>query len=131
MSRNYFTEQELNPKGHPLSDEVKANLAELARRVSLVREEFAAPMVVTSGFRSEQDQRRIYKNATRVPLGSMHLVGCAVDIADRDGQLAEFVTSHVALLEKAGLWCEDVTKTRGWVHFQLRPPRSGSRFFLP
>lgn len=131
MSAVYFTIKELNPRGRELSPEHEANLRELIRKLSIFREAYGEPMTVTSGFRSVEDQRRIYKNAARVPMGSAHLKGCAVDIADRDGSLAAYCIANIALLERAGLWCEDTTRTRGWVHFQAYPPVSGSRFFLP
>lgn len=127
----YFTLEELNQRKHPLSEEVLANLQDLISRLSAFRAAYGSYMVVTSGFRSEEDQKRIYKDKPRVPLHSAHLVGKAADIADRDGSLAAFCYANVPLLEKCGLWLEDPTYTRGWVHFQSIAPASGSRFFRP
>lgn len=103
----------------------------LIDRLSQVREAYGKPMIVTSGFRSEEDQRRIYANKDKVPMRSAHLVGAAADIADRDRNLAGFCYDNIKLLETIGLWCEDTTRTFTWVHFQIYPPASGSRFFLP
>ncbi len=127
----YFTRQELNPRDRDLEPEHLLNLEELAKRLSIVREAYGQPMAVTSGFRSIEDQKRIYKNAAKIPMGSQHLCGGAADISDRDGSLAAFVFANAALLERAELWCEDPTYTRGWVHFQISPPLSKSRFFKP
>jgi hypothetical protein len=127
----YFTLHELNQRKHELSEEVLKNLEDLIQRLSKFRAAYGSYMVVTSGFRSVEDQKRIYKNSEKVPLGSAHLSGRAVDIADRDGSLAAFCYANIPLLEECGLWCEDPTYTRGWLHFQSVPPLSGSRFFRP
>lgn len=127
----HFTLKELNPQGHPLSEEHKKNLNILIEKVSAIREAYGKPMIVTSGYRSRQDQERIYKNAQRVPYGSAHLSGEAVDIFDRDKTLASFVLANIPLLEKLGLYCEDPSRTSNWLHFQTRKPPSGSRFFTP
>jgi hypothetical protein len=65
----------------------------------------------------------------KIPMKSLHLRGAAVDIADPSGKLMLWCKSNVDILEQVGLWCEEGTK--GWVHFQSQPPRSGKRFFLP
>lgn len=132
-TRLYFSQLELNPRGYLVTPEIEANMYELIVRVSAVRELFGRPMVVTSGLRSREDQERIYRNAKSVPYGSMHLIGAAVDIADRDKTLAGFVTSKdgLKLLEDVGLWIEDPSYTHSWVHFQIKPPKSGNRIFKP
>jgi hypothetical protein len=131
MSKLYFTEAEINQHKHPLTEEVKAHVVILIAKLSDLREIYGRPMIVTSGFRSRADQEAIYKHSKKVPYGSAHLSGRAADVADRDGSLAAFCYSNIPLLEKIGLWCEDPTRTRGWVHFQTYPPVSGNRFFMP
>jgi len=59
---------------------------------------------------------------------SKHLTGQAVDIAD-DGKLKAWLVARPEILEQAELWCEE--GTHGWVHFQIVPPKSGRRWFLP
>lgn len=127
----YFSRQELNPHDHPVCEDTLSNLEDLAKSLSIVREAYGKPMIITSGLRSVEDQRRIYKNAQKIPMGSMHLRGGAADVSDRDGSLAAFCAANVPLLERARLWLEDPTYTRGWVHFQITPPLSKSRFFKP
>lgn len=131
MNKIYFTLKEVNPKGHVLTDEQKANLEDLIQKLSIIREAYGQPMIVTSGFRSREDQERIYGNASKVPYGSQHLNGCAADVFDRDKSLAGWCFANYKKLEEVGLWCEDPTVTRNWVHFQTRPPQSGTRFFKP
>jgi len=110
---------------------IQKNLETLIDRLSVIRDAYGQSMIVTSGLRSREDQERIYAGKKKVPYGSCHLIGAAADIADRDGTLAAFVYANHELLTKAILWCEEPTMTRGWVHFQIFPPQSGSRFFKP
>lgn len=115
------------------------NLEDLLTKINLVRTAYSHPMIVTSGYRSQQDHLRIYSQIAarkgeefdpkKVPMGSAHLKGCAVDIADPKGELMAWCLSNVEILEQAGLWVE--ADTVGWVHFQIYPPRSGNRFFKP
>lgn len=108
------------------------NIQELVKRINIVRAEWNVPMIVTSGFRTWQEHSAIYyKMGKTTPKGSQHLIGAAVDIADKDGHLFEWLNENPEVLEKADLFCE--LGTRGWVHFQLNPFRSynhgGTRWF--
>lgn len=111
------------------------NLEELLKRINVIRATYGKPMTVTSGYRDPQDQLRIYRSKgvpdNKIPMGSAHLRGSAVDILDADGELKKWVKNNVKLLEDTGLWCEDFEATPTWCHFQSVPPRSGSRFFKP
>lgn len=114
--------------GHLISDipiAAQQNLEELQKRINVIREAWGKPMIVTSGFRTEADQRRINPKAMK----SNHLTGRAVDIADADGLLYEWAVKNTALLEGVGLWCE--VRQGPWLHFQSVPPKSGRRFFQP
>lgn len=116
------------------------NLEDLQKAVNLVREKWGKPMVVTSGYRSMSEHLRIYSviNARRraenlppvkVPLGSAHLSGNACDISDPNLALTEWLKQNPSVLADAGLWCEEGNSN--WVHFQIVPPVSGHRWFLP
>jgi uncharacterized protein YcbK (DUF882 family) len=108
------------------------NLQALQKKMNTIRAAYAKPMIVTSGFRSEQQHLRIYsKHKKNPPMGSHHLRGNACDIYDPNQELQKWVLNNVELLEELGLWCEDFSATRTWVHFQQLPPKSGKRFFLP
>jgi len=97
-------------------------------------------MLVTSGYRTMQDHLRVYSQIAakrgvdfdpkKVPMGSQHLSGGAVDISDPDGKLHEWCKENIKLLEEAELWCEEKDDQKR-VHFQINPPRSGKRFFKP
>lgn len=132
-----ITLAELNPRNHPLSEEQKANLPILHERINRLRNIWGKPMIVTSGVRSVEHHKRIYLEKAkrtgitnpRIPMGSNHLKGAAVDISDPDGSLLRWLKANEPLLEELKLWVED--GTRGWAHVQIFPPRSGRRFFMP
>lgn len=117
------------------------NLEELLIRINKIRSAYNKPMTVTSGYRSMQDHIRIYSEKAskagvefdpkKVPMGSSHLTGCAVDISDPDRELQKWCTENVNILEEVGLWCESFEYTANWTHLQIVPPKSGKRFFIP
>lgn len=117
--------QELNPHSYSTDSTIQENLNSLLHRINLVRLAWGKPMTVTSGLRSMEDQLRINPGA----LKSKHLIGAAVDILDRDGSLKAWLIQNPKILEDSGLWCE--ANTVGWVHFQVTPPKSGNRWFIP
>lgn len=117
------------------------NIEELVKRINVIRAAWGKPMLVTSGFRSMHDHKRIYSelNAKRrsqnlpelkIPMSSKHLYGEAVDISDPDGSLHDWCKANESLLEEVGLWCEE-KDSQARVHFQIEPPNSGKRFFYP
>jgi hypothetical protein len=115
------------------NDEIKENAFELIRRINALG--FEPPMYFSSCLRSKKVHERIYKEkgvpADKIPWGSSHLYGKAVDVADPKNILKDFLSKNVAKLEWNKLWCEDFASTPGWVHFQSEPPKSGKIFFKP
>lgn len=110
------------------------NLEELLKRINIVRETWGKPMTITSGYRTMQEHIDIYKrkgvSSAKIPLGSAHLYGMAVDIVDPILQLTHWLQndqSGIACLSKADLYCENGNSN--WVHFQTRPTKH--RWFLP
>lgn len=119
-----ITAAELNPHSYPTTPEQEANLGTLLARINEIRQLWGRPMIVTSGLRSEADQARINPGAPK----SNHLIGAACDIVD-DGKLRVWLKSNPGVLEHAQLWCEE--GTIGWIHFQIYPPKSHRRWFIP
>lgn len=123
-----------------LSPEIQNNLSILLERINKVRTVYNKSMIVTSGLRTKEHHIEIYKNLAKqrkqifdlkkVPMGSLHLKGAAVDISDKDGSLYKWCQENVSLLEQIGLWCEE-KDDQARVHFQILPPKSGKRFFKP
>ena len=60
-----------------------------------------------------------------------HLFGKAVDFADGNGELKKWVLNNMKVMEDAGLYMEDFSATKTWLHVQIVPPKSGKRFFKP
>lgn len=69
---------------------------------------------------------------------SKHMTGEAIDLSDGDGpdddranDLAAWCVNNALVLEACGLWMEDPRATPTWVHWQIVPPKSGRRYFIP
>lgn len=62
---------------------------------------------------------------------SKHMTGQAIDLYDPDGDFDEWLTDNIQVLVTLGLWREHPAATKGWVHLQTIPPRSGNRSFYP
>lgn len=123
--------KELNPRGYPTTPIIDKNLALLHQRMNELRAIWAKPMIITSGLRSEEQQQQLIKDGKSTARVSKHLSGNACDVLDKDGSLGKFCLENEAVLSRIGLWCEHPDHTKGWVHFQVMPPMSGKRFFIP
>ncbi len=125
---------------HLLEPSHQKNLEVLLYRMNKVRAAYGNPMIVTSGYRTLDDHLRIYRNKgitdqSKIPMASKHLFGQAIDIADANGELKEWCKANQTLLRQLGLWMEDFSFTKTWVHFQCVPYGSykhgGSLWFRP
>lgn len=122
---------ELNKHNYPTNTEIDANLLILLEKINKVRDLYGIPMVVSSGLRSQEQQNSLIAAGKSNAPKSKHLTGQAVDILDPDKKLQEWCKENVDKLEEIGLWMEDFSATPNWVHFQIVPPHSGNRFFIP
>jgi len=119
-----------------LEKPIQENILELQKRLNVIRAAYGMPMIVTSGFRSLHHHLEIYAakgilDKKKIPMQSRHLFGYAADISDVNKDLQKWCLANNELLEKTGLWMEDFNYTRSWVHFQIVPPASGKRYFIP
>jgi uncharacterized protein YcbK (DUF882 family) len=119
--------KELNPHGYTPDEETAGNLDKLLTIMNKVRAAYNKPMVVTSGLRSEADQKRINPKAPK----SNHIRGLACDVSDPHGELWAWCMLNMKLMEDLGIYFEDKNSTPTWVHFQIVPPKSGKRIFKP
>lgn len=103
----------------------KRNLQDLIQKINSLG--YTPPMRASSCLRSIADQKRINPKA----MGSSHLYGAAIDIADPKGELKAWILKNPTVLTYAGLWMEDPKYTKGWVHLQTYAPKSGKRIFIP
>lgn len=136
-----------------LSDECKSNFDELLVKINQIRTKYNRPMTPTSSYRSFKKHCQVYVDKkiitqeeandyiklheakqpipnAKIPCKSKHLVAAAVDIADPNGKLWQWVKDNEKILEEIGLWIEDDPSTPR-VHFQITPPASKRRFFKP
>jgi len=114
-------------KQYPLDGTMQVNLEKLLKAVNKFRAVYGKPLKVTSGYRPAAINATVKGAAKK----SNHMICLAVDFEDRDGKLAEYCLKNLKLLEEFGIWIEDPMFTKGWVHMQVVPPRSGNRVFQP
>jgi len=127
--------EDLNFHKFPTTPIIDSNLLTLYQRLKQVEAkwiEFGGPeFICTSGLRSESLQAQLIKEGKTAALKSKHLTGCAADIHDEDGLIKEWLVANPEILIAASLWCESIPYTPGWCHFQIVPPGSGHRWFIP
>jgi len=125
-----------------LSKEHLGNVNSLIPAVNDVLNKFGEGRKITSGYRSMDDHIRIYDDINKkrkakslpelkIPTGSAHLAGLAVDLQDSDGKLDQWCLDNIDWLTEKGLYIEHPTATVGWCHIQLRKPKSGNNPFHP
>lgn len=142
-----ISKQELNRSNSELSPEQQVNFEQLYLVMNEIRSYYGKPMMVTSGVRSWASHVDIYvrngaieydehgkirvRRGRKFPTKSAHLDAAACDIADPLGHLAGWCKSNLDFLEQLGVYIEDPSVTKGWVHFQIWMPSSGNRIFIP
>jgi hypothetical protein len=114
------------------------NMERSLKAYNCIREAYNKSMIITSGYRSREDHLRIYskKGITDnklIPWGSMHLIGCAIDVYDPNGEFNSWCKNNNSILEKADVYLEE--RQGPWQHIQTNPFKSykvgGSRWFNP
>ena len=132
--------KELNPHDYETNKIIDENLQTLFDRVIELQDAYGKEFIVTSGLRSDEKQAELIKQGKSTARLSNHLFGCAVDVLDSDGQIAEWVMLNLDACKRIGLWMESFESieklalkygTRRWAHFQIKPPKSGNRVFIP
>jgi uncharacterized protein YcbK (DUF882 family) len=113
-------------KAHPLTEDFEKNLENLLIAVNKVREAYGKPLIVSSGYRPAA-----FNSKAGGAKLSAHLTCEAVDFRDVDGSFAKWCLQNIKILVQNGLYMEEPAHTKGWVHLQIRPTRSGRRVFLP
>lgn len=121
------TRKELNPKGYPLTPIQECNFTHLYMAVNVLRYECGIPFIITSGFRSKEDQLKINPKH----MNSAHLQAAACDVYDKDRKIWDWLMAHLDNVIDVGVYLESKNFTPTWVHMQIIPPKSGNRIFLP
>ena len=112
----------VNKKKNVPSHEAIANLTNLCRWLEVLRDKAARPIVINSGYRSSQLNRKVGGAPT-----SNHLTGCAADI--RTNGMEQAITYAAILLAYARESQQEfdellIEKNRYgtvWLHFAVRP----------
>lgn len=134
-----ITSRELTGRPMKLPPDHAANLTKLLIKLNQLREAYEKPLQVTSGYRSLEHHLEIYRrkgitDPAKIPMKSNHLFGLAADLVpveDSIDHLHDWVLDNVKYMEEIGLWFEDFSVSKTWVHAQIVAPKSGKRFFLP
>lgn len=123
-------------KAFPITPEMSDNLDKLIAALNPIRAAWNKPLVISSGYRPSS-----INSSVGGAKASAHMMCQAVDIVDKDGKLAEWLLQNLTLLEKHGIFMEDPrytitlsrdnTRFSGWVHLDIRGPKSGKRVFIP
>lgn len=124
---------------HNLPLDHKLNLTHLHYCLNILRAVYGKPIYINSGYRTKEDQIRIYTSRNPltmglglpIPMESLHLCGAAADLHDPDGMLKKWIFQQKDLYERLDLYFEDFDHTPTWLHVQIYPPKSLKRYFLP
>lgn len=104
------------------------NATNLLTRVNRLMRQFGHNRRIIYGFAPlTPPSEEMYKAEFAVLLPSKHQSAEAVDLADPDGDLDQWLLDNQRLLEACGLWIEHPAATRGHCHLQSAPPKGGSR----
>jgi hypothetical protein len=109
------------------TQEISDNIDSLLIPVNEARYACGFPWHVDSGWRP----KAVNDATSNAAKASNHMKGLAVDFADPDGKLREWVLANLPLMASLGLYFEDFRWTKGWVHFQIVAPGSKHRIYVP
>lgn len=123
--------EELNPHNLETNQVIDKNLVILYERLEELQDAIGIDLVINSGLRSQEAQNKLIAAKKSKAVNSLHLVGAAADIKDKDGKIAKWVMSNLNFMKIIGLWIESPDYCKGWVHVQIFPPKSGNRVFIP
>ena len=127
LSEHFLLGEMTKSSSHPEvynipSHEAIENLKRVCGWLEVLRQRYGAPIIINSGYRSPQLNKRIGGVPT-----SNHLTGCAVDI--RVENMEQLLRYAVILLDISRDWHQDfdellIEKNRYgaiWLHFAVRP----------
>lgn len=110
----------------PLSPEMVQKMHILLERVNKLLSLYGNEVKVSSGYRPAQINQSI-GGAKQ----SAHMTCEAIDLVDPNAHLCNWILNNLHLLKQLGLFTENPVFTKGWVHLQIRPTKSGNLVFLP
>ena len=112
-------------KKYPITEKQKENALELLRRVGLLFERIGIKDPrLTSGYRPSAINAKV--GGAKM---SAHTTCEAGDWENLNNRISDLIS--VALLVEFDLYMESPAFTKGWLHLQTRPTKSGNRIFIP
>lgn len=115
MTRNFTLESDLNRPGFELSEDIRANLLELATNLEVLRAHFNQPINVNSAYRSPKHNALVGGSKN-----SQHLLGKAADVAIVGIPSGE-VADAIEFLIEMGLMKEGgVGRYNTFTHYDIR-----------
>lgn len=107
--------------------EVSQNLDNLLVILNKIQTAYGKKFTVNSGWRPAAVNAGIPGAA----VASNHMKGLAADIADADGEVMRWTIENLDLMKSLGVHMEDWRWTPTWTHYQIVPPKSGNRIYIP
>lgn len=118
-------------KQYPLAmtPEIQRNAVTTVALANALLAQFGQSRKVNSGWRPPA----INAATPNAAVLSKHMLGQAIDLADPEGDLDDWLMGDVgqATMTRLGLWHEHPAATKNYAHLQTVPPRSGRRTFYP
>lgn len=124
--KNYFTIEELSKSetaelyniDNTPSDEIIANMSELIIFLNKIREAWGSAILVTSGYRCEELNKKVGGSDT-----SVHKIGFAADIVPQNGEIKKFINFVIEYVKNNNLhWDQIIDERSGnvrWLHIGL------------
>lgn len=109
-----------------LDKTLRDNATTLITRVNRLMRQFGQDRYVLLGFQPTPDAVFDIEQYQAF-LPSKHQTAEAVDLADPEGDLDQWLMDNQKFLESCGLYIEHPATTRGHCHLQTVPPKGGSR----
>lgn len=106
---------------------LRDNAGTLLTRVNRLMRQFGENRRVVRGFAPSVECSEPFRQFNEPYLPSRHQTAEALDLADPEGDLDQWLLDNQRLLESCGLWIEHPATTRGHCHLQSVPPKGGSR----
>jgi hypothetical protein len=113
-------------RNNVLNEKIINNLDILLEKVNMFRELYGKPFIITSGFRQPEYNQKIggVKN-------SLHCLGLACDILDKNGDIDKFCLENLDFFTKNNCAFEHPYYTHKWCHFQAILSKKGNKCFVP
>lgn len=123
----YWQGRDTKYKGE-LNPTIQRNSENLMHRVNALLTELGIKSAnVSSGWRPRSYNEKLRSQGVPAAKGSPHITGEAVDLADAGQTISRYVLKDPSILERHGLWMENPSRTKTWVHFDLGTGRDPSR----